>query len=721
MSVGIFGDYAWQYYKLGMNVMPVQDRTPVIKGFNENWYKPRQTEEELEYLVENYGHCNGIAMICGHHGTVVDVDVNDEALMALVPRTPMKRFGSKGMGYLFRGASYNKKQPPSLPIELFGRGYVVLPPSYHPKTEGYYSWVDTTFTEIENLPEFTEVHWQILYQHCLSKGVMKAVSPYSRQGYGGDEGGRNNTLAARVWRLVKDPACNQKPLAELVDIMMDYDREKHPTNPWFEDITERKHRSPVAFATAFVHRNLLKMQKVRGEVIVAASEYVEPEIHIEASTETVKRTKSLIPKGGLMEAVHEMITAQNCYENEVLSLAGVLPLCSILGGHRIVVGKTHPNLFTLCTADSGVGKSAPQEVVKEILMTSANGASLIGFDDYASTQSIAKNLPTVRRRIDIVDECKQVFLANANKDSHLSGMDGELCKIFSASAGFLAAKAAVKEDSKRASINKPFLTLMMFSTKAAFYRYYSRMLAEEGFGGRTLFLADETNPADIKRGLIGFNDINSKKLSTEMYERVNYWLTMDIKYVNPNGVVESYSSNGGSPKCHSIKISREGQERLIQYQNAYQEKLRDCSKPGDTDYELRACYLRAIEQHFKLLGCWIVSEADENYELGVAEVEWAHDVFELSLSSLRRLLAEGSMASVADENVNRYRAWAKGKVDIDRKYFMQWVRRTVGDIKNVANFITILETEGHGYFVQEERKYPASNGKVRRKWVFTTE
>jgi hypothetical protein len=717
--MGIFSEYAYQYYKLGMNVMPVHDRDPIVRGYNELWFSNRQTEDELDLLVAEYGHCNGIAMVCGAYGMMLDIDTIEDVpeLNALVPRTPMKRFGSKGMGYLFAGSLTPKKQPPTLPLELFGRGYAVLPPSYHPKTGGCYKWVETTFTDISDLPEYPQDNWNKLTEFCFKNGVVK-TSIKGSNNYGDGSGGRNITLAARVWALVKDPLSRNKTMGELVEIMMEYDRSKHPTNPWFEDPLERRHKTPIQFATSFVKRNLDKAAKEQGVVVVSAAQYVEPVEEVEVVQMGRVKRESLIPKGGLMEAMHDVVSASNGWENETLSLSAALGLCSALAGHRIVVGRAHPNLFILTTAESGVGKSCPQDAIKNTLLKSVNGKFLIGFDDYASTQSVAKDLPEIRRRIDIIDECKQIFMANTNHKSHLGGIDGELCKIFSASGGYLAKKAAVKDDSKRKDLMCPYLVLNMYSTKAAFYRYFSTMLAEEGFGGRCIFLNDTTDPSSIDRGLIGFDSAVAKDLPQSILDKINYWLTMPISYVNDKGQVEAYNAVGGKPKCHQIVVDQAGQGLLKEYQKQYMERLKGCQQPGDPDYEIKACFMRAIEMHLKLLGCWVVSQSDEKHVLGVSEVEWAHRVVEFSISSLKELMSGAIMNNEVDEMIRRYSAWARGKTEISKARFHEWVRRNarVNSQRDVNDFISTLVSEGFGHYEQEERT--ASNGKVRIKWVF---
>lgn len=715
---GIFADYAWQYYKLGMNVMPVNGKLPMVDGFNELWHAHRQTEEELEWLVEEYGHAQGIAVVCGAHTTAVDVDVDDENLFRLLPRSPLIRTGSKGRVYLYRGSAQDKRAPRAIPLELFGRGYVVLPPSFHPDNPAGYRWVVADFMPVEELPAFTDSHWNTLTEYCHKVGHVrygiKADGQYSATG------GRNITLAAKMWAMLKDPAVRAtKSKAQLVDEMIAYDQSKHPDKPWFEDPAERRSRSPRQFAEQFVERNMKKANKEAG--IITVTNYEEPEeLYFEppsAPTPQLSPT-SLIPKGGLMWAIHEVVTAINGYENHMQSLSAGLGLCSQLAGHKLVVGRAHPNLFILCTAASGVGKSAPQTAVKQALLASANGASLIGCDSYASAQALTAGLKENRRRIDIVDECKGLFMANANRESHLSGIDGELCKVFSASDNFLPAKAAINKDSKRPALHNPYLTLMMYSTPAAFYRYFSRMLAEEGFGGRTLFLADWTDPSKLERGLIGFGPQIASRLSTDMMDRVNYWLTKETQYVDGQGRVCAYTEGGGTPQCSPITLTDQAKAKLLELQREYMAKLTDCSLPGDADYELRASYMRAIEQHLKLIGCWVVSQGDEHAEVNVPVIEWANSVFEASLDSLRSLLQSATFATVTEENINRYKAWAKGKTAIDKKRFHEWIRRLFGDAdaRQMQQFLRLLVEEGYGHFEQEE--LVATNGKVRAKWVF---
>jgi len=736
---GVFSQYAWQYYKLGMNIMPVHDRLPLVSGFNQLWGASRQTEEELEYLVEGFPHANGIAVVCGKYTTVLDVDVSREdttpdvyeALMALAPRTPMKRFGSKGMGFVYQGADYTKQAPP-VAVELFGRGgYVVLPPSYHDKTGEQYRWVDTTLEEVETLPVLELAQWEKIKHYCLVNGlVRKGAKREGDQGYG-SEGGRNIVLTAKLWAMVKAPSVLGKSVTELVKEIMAYDLDRFGENSWFQDPTERKRYTPEQFARKFVERSLKKAQRERNVVVVPDDQWQEPESAegYEGGGEgygdepnTVDEISSdkmpnLIPKGGIMEAVADFITESNGYENHVLSLVGALGLCSVLAGHRVMVGRSHPNMFILCTAGSGVGKSAPQRAIHQALMQSANGIGLLGYDTYASVQAVSMGLARNRCRIDIMDECKNLFMANTTQGGHLRGVDAELCKIWSASGGILPAKPAVNKDSSRPAICCPYLSALMFSTPAAFHRYYSTMLAEEGFGSRALVLADFTNLNQIDRGLVGFGPSTKSRYSSLTVDQIDYWTTMPVEYKDASGNLVAYDATGGIPSCHKISLSAAAMDMAEQMQRSYVAQAAEAAEVGHPNYELQAAYLRAMEHHYKLMGAWVISQADEGFELGVDQLDWANKVFEFSLLSLKRLLAKKSLQSEHEARINRYKAWAQGKKDVEKRRFVEWVRRMLdtGDSKAIANFISILEQEELGHFEVAERAAP--NGKHRAKWV----
>lgn len=723
---GIFADYAWQYYKLGMNVMPVQDRKPLVCDYNTMWYGHRQTEDELEQLIDDWGYCNGIAMVCGLFGTMLDVDTpeNDAGLMALAPKTPMMRFGSKGMGFLYRGAPFDKLKPDALPVELFGRGYVVLPPSYHAKADCYYRWEQPfQMTLIEELPGFTMDHWRAIEKYCFEHSIFKVgISRDSDGNVRGDGDGRYNKISNYIWKLVKTPGRNNQPRAAIIDEILAYDREKFGAQAWFEDKDDMSHKAPRQKCEYYLAKAEKSRAKKDGIVITPSAQYLDPiDLYIETpKVISAPLEEGLIPKGGIMEGIHHLVTSLNGHENVMQSLVAGIGLCSILAGHKVVVGRAHPNLFLLSTAISGRGKGAPQKAIMNTLRASVNGASLIGASEYASAQALSHNLAKSRKRIDIIDECKNLFMGNANNQSHLVGIDAELCKIFSASDSYLPRKFAVKSDSERAALQNPYLTLVMFSTPGSFHRYFSRMLAEEGFGGRTLFFNDQTDPTEGKRGIIGFGDAVESKLPNEAMDRVNYWLTMERPCLDASGRVVAYAEAGGIPDCHKLAVSQDALDLLEAYQVEYFTKAKAAFMPGDTDYELKACFMRAIELHLKLLGVWVISQGDEYTEIGIEQVKWAHKIVELSGIGLRQLLQGAELATEAEEDIRRYASWAKDKESVQKKHLSQWIRRIkkTGDMRVVSNFVTMLVEGGYGHFEQEEKQYPASNGRVRSKWVF---
>ena len=125
-----------------------------------------------------------------------------------------------------------------------------------------------------------------------------------------------------------------------------------------------------------------------------------------------------------------------------------------------------------------------------------------------------------------------------------------------------------------------------------------------------------------------------------------------------------------------------------------------------------------MEHIQKLLGALVVSQYDEGHILQLADVHWAQRVYEYSCNNLRSLVSESELNSEGETLMNRYKAWADGKRDVDSYRLNQWIRRTLKtrDARDIKNFIQLLEGENLGHFEQEDKI--STNGKRRMKWVF---
>lgn len=183
--MGVFGDWAEKYFDLGINVIPIAFNKIPPKGlYFKKWLDAKQTEDDIEKLIEAYGHCPGIGVVCGKVSGIVGFDFDykfdpqrcaiskeklekDKAVIEAQIRSalPEWRLAKKAK----EGWTSFYKFSPNLKtvacdrngIRLFdfkSSGYIVIPPSLHSvdsdKKEIFYSWIcGDPMEDFKDLPE----------------------------------------------------------------------------------------------------------------------------------------------------------------------------------------------------------------------------------------------------------------------------------------------------------------------------------------------------------------------------------------------------------------------------------------------------------------------------------------------------------------------------------------------------------------------------------------
>jgi len=181
----IFGDYAKAYWSLGWNVIPIKvgSKDPAVKW--KKWQFNRQTEEEIDKLVEDFELCN-IALICGFISGVIVIDSEtEEARVALaathgdIPQTIMANTGKPTGKHIYFKHPGNKVLRNAVRIlkDIDVRadcGYVLIPPSIHPNGRPY-EWangmdpLEMGLDDLLELPEDFEplfpIHERLTHEH----------------------------------------------------------------------------------------------------------------------------------------------------------------------------------------------------------------------------------------------------------------------------------------------------------------------------------------------------------------------------------------------------------------------------------------------------------------------------------------------------------------------------------------------------------------------------
>jgi hypothetical protein len=247
----IFKNFAHKYYESGVPVIPLNGKDPFLPGWS-RWSTQKQTEEDIDELVSKYPNCN-IGAVLGYNLCALDIDIDDDITLKLVPDSCFKRRGRKGVAAIYKASDIkNIPGTPELPIEFLNVGRALaLPPSIHPETKEPYVWLlrDLIGLDQNELTEITlEQIENIRAEYCERNGVTKNNKPRNSSG-------RNNALIKVAFAL----ACSDKRPDAAVEELLEYDQKYH-SPPWFTDPKEpHKGKDPRKAAVYMYERARSKL------------------------------------------------------------------------------------------------------------------------------------------------------------------------------------------------------------------------------------------------------------------------------------------------------------------------------------------------------------------------------------------------------------------------------------------------------------------------------
>ena len=246
----------------------------------------------------------------------------------------------------------------------------------------------------------------------------------------------------------------------------------------------------------------------------------------------------LLRPPGLVGQVCQWVNAQCRYPREHLAVAASLVAMGNVCGLRYTddLDGVSANLFAFCVAGSGTGKEAVQQAMAEVHR--AAGIHVATHGAIKSEQEVIRNLIRNQAALYIIDEIG-IFLqkvSNAQQRggaAYLDGVIGILMSAYSKADGFMLLTGDTKDEVRRAllmelsqcrkadsenedkggamarripqleralehidnGLERPFLSLIGFTTPITFEGLVTHEQATNGFIGRSLLINDkETNP-----------------------------------------------------------------------------------------------------------------------------------------------------------------------------------------------------------------------------------
>jgi phage/plasmid primase-like uncharacterized protein len=247
---------------------------------------------------------------------------------------------------------------------------------------------------------------------------------------------------------------------------------------------------------------------------------------------------------GFVGELAAWIESQNRRPRPNLAVAGALVAMGNIAGMRVTDARdgVTANLFAFCIAGSRTGKESVQQAVMELHRAAGCAAATHG--NIKSEQEIIRNLTRHQAAMYVIDEIGIMLqkIASAQKRggaAYLEGVIGVLMSVYSKASGFLLLSGDVKEDVRKALIaesaglsrkiddgatgpyiehrlaaiqatldaldhglERPFLSLLGFTTPVTFDDLVDFQTATNGFVGRALLFNERDTAPRSKRGLV---------------------------------------------------------------------------------------------------------------------------------------------------------------------------------------------------------------------------
>lgn len=236
MTDRIFAETAPAYYAAGMPVIPLytREKRPVPMDWSQYFDIPVSAEQQEEWL--NRCASGNIGMVLGPQSgiSMLDIDSEDESLVALiqklVPESPWRRVGKKGMVLAFRYTGLKtfriKTSAGESICELLSdRTQVVLPPSIHPETQMPYRANCELLDVLDQLPPLDSQIEQILRGAFKDHGVELSLSGSSRVTDFVSSGSRDTSLTEKAGLFAYAVMRGERTLKEAIGMLRSYNTE----------------------------------------------------------------------------------------------------------------------------------------------------------------------------------------------------------------------------------------------------------------------------------------------------------------------------------------------------------------------------------------------------------------------------------------------------------------------------------------------------------------
>lgn len=267
---------------------------------------------------------------------------------------------------------------------------------------------------------------------------------------------------------------------------------------------------------------------------------------------------------GMIQEFIELANSSSSNDVTDIALGAALSLMSVLCANRFVLEHkrlTPSNIYIFLIGRSALGKNVPLEIVGHL----ANRVGLSGASDWASTVGIYQGLAKQQQRIDIIDECGEVFKRIRQGEGNFAGAYELLNKLYSCSLKeYLGDAISSEKTLHRGRVRNPSLSILGATTKKAFERSVDERMIFDGFFGRSgIFIQNE-----IKRRTETIDWADNPRIKI-LEEFVTLFTDMNpIEYKNSMGALLDIEANdwGSWVRPRRLKLTDEAKSALDQFE-----------------------------------------------------------------------------------------------------------------------------------------------------------
>lgn len=275
--MGVFGDWAEQYYESGLYVLPcgvIKDKAPPFKHWTD-YCEVAPSEKVFMSWVDKYKDADQIGLILGKSTGKVAFDFDyaydhkkvkiseeeflldrnriEKEILELLPFSMIGKVGAKGWTRFYEwNPTLENKKCDRNGVRLFdflssGR-QTIIPPSIHSRKEDgsqiVYKWMDESLEQVKDLPS-------------ISMDVIDTiVSQYQERQYSGRPHLIDMSRHERVMFFILDALRVDDDIIRITNSAIKYDllvnEKQFKQKPYFLDTGHNKSKDPIENAKAFV-------------------------------------------------------------------------------------------------------------------------------------------------------------------------------------------------------------------------------------------------------------------------------------------------------------------------------------------------------------------------------------------------------------------------------------------------------------------------------------